>query len=100
MKPKLMDFSLFKWPSAILPLIMAFAALILVVGHAMIFGITHELDEGATAHVWQILMVAQLPFVAYFVFRCLPKRPRESLLVLAFLAGLWIANFAAVYWLT
>ena len=98
MKPE--NISPIKQPSAYLPLIMSLAALTLVLGHAAIFGIVHEADEGAAAHIWQILMAAQLPIVAYFLFKWLPKRPRESLLVLALLAGTWLANFAAVYWLT
>jgi hypothetical protein len=30
----------------------------------------------------------------------LPKRPRESLQILALVAATWLANFGAVYWLT
>ncbi|SRR6266498_2250795 len=100
MKTKLDNLSLIKRPSVYLPLAMSLAALALVLGHAAVYGIIHEVDEGAAAHSWQILMAAQLPFVAYFVIRWLPKQPRESLLVLALLAGTWLANFAAVYWLT
>ena len=89
-----------KQPSAYLPLAMSLAALTLVLGHAAAYGVVHEADEGAAAHIWQILMAAQLPLVAYFIFKWLPKRPRESLQILALLAGTWLANFAAVYWLT
>jgi hypothetical protein len=92
--------SLIKQPSALLPLAMSLAALTLVVGHAAIFGIVHEADEGTAAHIWQILMAAQLPIVAYFIFKWLPSRPKESVQVLAILAGTWLANFAAVYFLT
>ena len=67
---------------------------------AVVFGVVHEADEGAAAHIWQILMAAQLPLLAYFIVKWLPSRPRESLLVLGLLAGTWLANFAAVYWLT
>ncbi len=79
---------------------MSLAALILVLGHAAIYGIVHEADEGAAAHIWQILMAGQLPFVVYFILKWLPRRPGESLKVLALLAVTWLANFAAVYWLT
>jgi hypothetical protein len=65
MKTKLVNISLIKQPSAFLPLAMSLAALFLVVGHAAIFGIVHEADEGAAAHIWQILMAAQLPILAY-----------------------------------
>ena len=100
METKQVNVSLIKQPSAWLPLAMSLAALTLVLGHAAIFGIVHEADEGTAAHVWQILMAAQLPIVAYFILKWLPRRTRESLQVLALLAGTWLANFAAVYWLT
>src|SRR5215208_6516762 len=100
MKTKWVDLSLLRQPSAYLPLAMALAALILVLGHAAIFGVVHEADEGAASHLWQILMAAQLPILAYFILKWLPNRPKESLQVLALLAGVWLANFAAVYWLT
>jgi uncharacterized membrane protein HdeD (DUF308 family) len=100
MKPNWFNVSLLKQPSAYVPLAMSLAALTLVLGHAAVFGVVHETDEGAAAHVWQILMAGQLPIVAYFLLKWLPKRPRESLQVLAVLAGTWLANFAGVYWLT
>ena len=79
---------------------MSLAALTLVLGHTAVFGIVHETDEGAAAHILQILMAGQLPIVAYFMFKWLPSRLIESLQVLVLLAGTWLANFAAVYWLT
>jgi hypothetical protein len=91
---------LFKQPSALFPIVMSLAALTLVLGHAAIFGVVHEADEGAAAHVWQILMAAQLPIVACFALKWLPRQPKQSLQVLTLLAGTWLANFAAVYWLT
>ena len=100
MKTKLVNVSLLRQLSAYLPLAMSLAALTLVLGHAAVYGVVHEADEGTAAHVWQILMAAQLPIVAYFLLKWLPRRPGESLQVLAVLAGTWLANFAAVYWLT
>ena len=100
MKTNFIDLSLIKKPSAYLPLVMSLAALALVLGHAAVFGITHDADEGAAAHTWQILMAAQLPFVAYFMIRWLPNQFKESLKVLVLLAATWLGNFAAVYWLT
>ena len=100
MDKKLANVPLIKQPSAYLPAVMSLAALALVLGHAAIYGVVHEADEGAAAHIWQILMAAQLPIVVYFMFKWLPRRPRESLMVLTLLAGEWLANFAAVHWLT
>ena len=100
MKTKLVDVSLLKQPSAWIPLAMSLAALTLVLGHAAIFGVVHETDEGAAAHIWQFLMAGQLPIVAYFLLRWLPQRPKESFQVLALLGIIWLARFAGVYWLT
>jgi hypothetical protein len=100
MKTRFVNLSLLKQPSAYLPLGMALAALMLVLGHAVVFGVVHETDEGAAAHFWQLLMAGQLPFLAYFVIRWLPSRPWAGLQVLMLQATVWLANFAAVYWLT
>jgi hypothetical protein len=100
MPTKSENISLIKRPSVLIPLAMSLAALALVLIHAAIFGVVHETDEGAAAHVFQILMAAQLPILAYFVLKYLPRQPRTSLKILALQAGAWIAAFAAVYWLT
>ena len=100
MKTKLINNPLIKQPGALLPLAMSLAALALVLGHAAIFGVVHEADEGAAAHIWQILMAGQLPIVAYFIFKWLPRQPKETLQVFALLVVTWLANFAGVYWLT
>ncbi len=100
MKSTWPDLSISKKPSAFLPLVMSLAALTLVLVHAALYGVVHEVDEGAAAHTWQILMAAQLPFVLYFGVRWLPQRPRAATLALALLGVTWLANFVAVYWLT
>lgn len=100
MKTKLYNGSLLIQPSALIPLLMSFAALTLVISHALIFGIAHETDEGTSAHIFQILMIAQLPIIAYFAFKWLQKKPRQTLFVLAAQAIIWLAAIAAVFWLT
>ena len=89
-----------KSPSALAPLVIALAALGLVLGHAAIYGVAHEVDEGAAAHIWQLLMVLQVPLVLFFLARWLPRRPKGALVVLGLLGLTWLANFAAVYFLT
>jgi hypothetical protein len=100
MDTKSVNLSLIRQPTAWIPIVMSLAALALVVGHAVIYGIVHEADEGAAAHIFQILMVFQLPFIVYFAIRWLPRKPKQSLqvLVLHILAGL--AALASVYFLT
>lgn len=100
MKTKFSNSSLLMQPSAFIPLLMSLAVLTLVLVHAAIFGIVHEADEGTPAHIFQILMVAQLPIAAYFAIKWLQRRPKQSLQVLALQTGAWLAAIAAVYWLT
>ena len=87
-------------PSAFLPLAMSLAALALVLGHAAIYGIVHETDEGAAAHIFQILMVAQAPLIVYFAARYLPRVPSEAWRVLAMQVAAAAAALASVYFLT
>ena len=70
-----MSLSLLKQPSAFFPIAMSVAALALVLGHISLFGVTHEADEGTTAHLWQLLMAGQTPVIAYFVLRWVPRSP-------------------------
>jgi hypothetical protein len=79
---------------------MSFAALALVLGHAAMFGIVHEADEGTAAHVFQLLMTAQVPVVAFFAIKWVPRTPRPALQILALQAGAALAAFAAVFFLT
>ncbi len=90
--------SLFKQPSAWIPLAMSLAALSMILGYVAIFGIVHHQDEGAPAHIFQLIMVAQLPIAAYFAFKWLPKRPAQALVVLALQAVGWIIPIITVIW--
>jgi len=84
-------------PSALLPLAMSLTALALVLGHIAIYGAVREADEGATAHLWQILMAGQLPVLVFFAIRWLPRAPRPALGVLALQAGAVLASMAPVF---
>lgn len=92
--------SLLKEPSALLALALALACLALVLGHFAVYGNLHEVDEGTPAHLFQLLMVAQAPIVAYFAIKWLPRNPTQALQVLALWAGVVIAAFTGVYFLT
>ncbi len=93
-----MNVSLMKHPSAFLPMAMSLAALALVLGHVAIFGVVHEADEGTTAHLWQLLMAGQVPVVAYFALKWLPRDPGKALCVLALQFVAALAACAPVYW--
>lgn len=88
-----------KQPSAFLPVAMSFLALIVVLGHIIMFGVAREADEGSAAHLWQLLLAGQLPIVAFFAIKWLPRTPRPALLVLALQAGAALAALAPVYFL-
>lgn len=94
-----MNISIMKKPSAFLPLAMSFAALATVLVHVATFGVAREADEGTAAHIWQILMAAQIPIVAFFAIKWLPRTPRQALLVLALQGGAALAALAPVFFL-
>jgi hypothetical protein len=85
--------------SAFVPMAMSFTALAVVLASVIIFGVAPEADEGAIAHIWQLLMMGQLPVSAYFLIRWLPRVPRETLFVLALQIGAALAAMAPVYFL-
>jgi hypothetical protein len=89
-----------KHPIALIPLAASLAALGIVLGHVAVYGIVHEADEGTAAHLFQILMAGQVPVVAFFAIRWLPKAPRRALLVLVLQGGAAMAAFASVFFLT
>jgi hypothetical protein len=93
-----MDPVLLKRPSAVIPLAMSVAALALVIGYAVMFGTARQADEGTAAHLWQLLMVGQLPVIAFFAIKWLPTEPREVLLVLALQIGAALAAMFPVWW--
>ncbi len=88
-----------KHPSGFLPVAMSLTALATLVLHVAIFGVAREADEGAAAHIWQLLMAGQLPIVAYFAIKWLPRSPREALRVLAVQILAALAALAPVFYL-
>ena len=92
-----MNISPTRQPSAVIPVAMSIAALGTVLFHVAIFGTARETDEGAAAHIWQLLMAGQLPVVAFFAIKWLPRSPRQALLVLALQAGAALAALAPVF---
>jgi len=91
--------AILKQPSAFLPLAMSLTALAVVLGHVARFGVVHEADEGTAAHIWQLLMAAQMPVLVFFAIKWLPRAPRQTLYVLALQAGAALASIAPVFFL-
>jgi hypothetical protein len=91
--------AIMKQPSAFLPLAMSLTALAMVLGYVAIYGVVREADEGAVAHLWQLLMAGQMPVLAFFAIKWLPRAPRQTLYVLALQAGAALASMAPVFFL-
>jgi hypothetical protein len=91
-----MNLSALKHPSALVPLAMSFVALALVVVHTAMYGVVHEADEGTPAHIFQLLMLVQVPIVAFFALKWLPQNPQSAMLVLALQAGAALAAIAPI----
>jgi hypothetical protein len=88
---------LLKRPSALIPLAMSVAALSLVVGHIAFVGVGREADEGTAAHIWQLLMAGQIPIIAFFALKWLPRTPGPALFVLVLQGVACLAAAAPVF---
>ena len=78
---------------------MSLAALTVVLVHVAIYGVIHEADEGTAAHLFQLLMAAQLPIIAFFAIKWLPRAPKPTLWVLSLQVGAALASMAPVFFL-
>jgi len=88
---------LIRQPGAWIPIAMSLAALITVLTHVALFGAAREADEGTAAHIWQLLMAGQLPVVAFYALKWLPRDPRRTLQILGLQVGAALAAAAPVY---
>ncbi len=84
-------------PSAFLPVVMSLAALALVLGQIAFAGVARQPDEGAAAHLWQILMAAQAPIMGFFAIKYLPRRPGPAAPILALQVIAVLAACAPVF---
>ena len=89
--------ALLKRPSAFLPLAMSSVVLAMVLVRIARFGTARQADEGTEAHLFQILMPAQLPIIAYFAMTWLPRDRTRALEVLALQCGTVAAILAVVF---
>lgn len=92
-----------KRPSGFVPLVMSALALVVVALRLWISGRAPEAmhagrpDEGPAAHIFQILISAQVPIVLYPLLRWLRTDPRGTLAVLAFQVLAVLAALAPVF---
>jgi hypothetical protein len=94
-----MNVSPSRQPGVFIPIAMSTAALGTVLYHVAMVGTAPEIDEGAAAHIWQLLMAGQVPVVAFYAVKWLPRAPRAARQGLAVQIAAALAALAPVYWL-
>jgi len=82
--------------SALVPMALSLAALATFVAFLAIGRPAREPDEGTGAHLWQLLMAAQLPIAGVFALTWLPRAPRSGWVLLAVQAVAIFTNLALV----
>jgi hypothetical protein len=73
--------------SAFLPIIMSFAALATIAVFVILHGTAPQADQYTIAHIWQLLMVCQVPIIAFFVLRWVPQSPMQGVPILVMQIG-------------
>jgi hypothetical protein len=91
-----MNRSIFKVPSAIVPLVMSLVALAVVLAHLALASAAPQADEGPAAHLFQLLLAGQAPIVAFFAIKWLPRLPAETLMMIGLQAGAAMLALAPV----
>jgi len=91
-----MPYSMFRNASAAIPLGMSAGAFITVLIHIVSICTGPAADEGTAAHLFQILLAGQAPFVAFFALKWLPRMPSEAMLVIAIQAAAALIALAPV----
>ena len=89
--------SLLRRPSAFLPIAMSVGALAVVLLVLAFHGPAPQPDEGAAAHIWQLLMAGQIPIALFFAIKWIPRNPRQALSVLVLQVVAALAAMAPVF---
>lgn len=69
-------------PSAYLPIMMSLVACGLVLASVAVFGARHDADEGAAAHLFQLLVAGQVPVILWFAVRGRRAFARQAVAIL------------------
>ena len=89
--------SMMRRPSASLPVAMSLAALAVVLVQLATHGPAAQPDEGAAAHIFQLLLVAQVPIIVFFAVKWIPRESTHALLMLAIQVAAIVVALAPVY---
>ncbi len=85
-------------PSGFVPMLMSLTALAIVVGAVTAMGGVRQSDEGAAAHIFQLLIAGELPLLALFAMRWLRKDLKAACTILvAQAAAIGVAFFPVWY---
>ena len=77
-----MNHSLIRRPEAFLPVLMSTLAIAMVAVHAVFHGVAVEEDEGTLAHIFQLLLVLQLPIIFTFLLKWYGRERAQVLWIL------------------
>jgi hypothetical protein len=91
-----MDSSLLRRPSAFAPIAMSLTALGFFLVYVALFGVVHHVDERTPARIFQLLIAGQIPIVAFFAAKWLPRAPISALMVMALQAAAAVLALATV----
>ena len=89
-----------KKPSAFLPIAMSVTALAVIFIYIAMHGTDPQPDEGLVAHLWQLLMVLQIPIIAFFAIRWLPQSPKLAGIILILQIITALAALTPIYLLS
>jgi hypothetical protein len=90
--------TLMRQPTGYMPVMMSLGAFAMIVWFVAVHGVVHQPDEGAQAHLWQLLVAGQVPLIAYFAWRWLPRARPAALIVLALQATAVMLLAVAPLW--
>jgi hypothetical protein len=90
--------ALIRQPTGYAPVLMSVGGLAMIIWYVAAHGVVHETDEGAQAHLWQILVAGQVPLTAFFALTWLPKATRPALIVLTLQAAAVLLLAVAPLW--
>ena len=90
--------ALLRHPAGFLPVAMSVGAFAMIAWYVAVHGVVRQPDEGAQAHLWQLLVAGQVPVVGFFALRWLPVAPRAALAVLCLQLGAVLLLAMAPLW--
>ncbi len=92
--------SIWRKPSAWLPVLFSIAALAVVLtALAVNGGLPHQSDEGTAAHLWQMFIFCDALAIGYFLLKWVAVAPRQALPVFGLQIAATLAAIAPVFFL-